>query len=45
MLSEKVSVRCQHWVDVSDILHDILYCPKVGVLTAGPGAFPKIARA
>lgn len=43
MFSEKVSMWCQHWVDVSDILHDILYCPQVGVLTTGPGALPKTA--
>lgn len=38
MLSEKVGVWGKHWVDVSDILHDVLHCPQVGVLTTGPRA-------
>lgn len=43
MFSEKVSMRGQHWIDVSDVLHDVLYCPQVGVLTTGPWAFAEAA--
>lgn len=45
MFSEKVSMWGQNWIYVSDILHNVLYCPQVGVLTAGPGALPHTAWA
>lgn len=45
MFSEKVSMWGQHRVDISDILHDILHCPQVGVLTTGPRALPETAWA
>lgn len=43
MFSEEVSMWCQHWVDLSDVLHHFLHGPQVGVLTARPGALPKTA--
>lgn len=45
MFSEKVSMWGQHWVDMSDILHDVLHCPQVGVLAAGSRALPETGRA
>lgn len=43
VFSEEVSMWSQHWIDISDILHDVLHCPQVWVLTAGPRAFPETA--
>lgn len=45
MFSEKVSMWSQHWINISDILHDVLHCPQVGVLTAGPRALSETAWA
>lgn len=36
MFAEEVSVWSEQWVNVTDELHHILHCPKVGVLAAGP---------
>lgn len=36
MLAEEVSVWSEQRVNVTDELHHILHCPKVGVLAAGP---------
>lgn len=43
MFSEKVSMWGQHWVDISDILHDVLHCPQVGVQATWPRALPETA--
>lgn len=44
MFSKKVSMWGQNWVDIPDILHDFIYCPQVGILTAGPGALTETTR-
>lgn len=43
MFSEKVGVGGQQGVYISDVLHDIIYCPQVGVLTTGLCAFLETA--
>lgn len=45
MFPEKVRMWGEHWVDVSDILHDVPHCPQVGVLTVRPRAFAETAQA
>lgn len=45
VFSEEVSVWSQNWVNISDIVHDVLHCPQVGVLTTRLWALLKIAGA
>lgn len=45
MFAEEVSMWSEQWVNVTDELHHILHCPKVGVLTAGPWALSRPHKA
>lgn len=43
MFSEKVGVGGQQGIYISDVLHDIIYCPQVGVMTTRLWAFLETA--